>query len=110
MRATVFALLLATPISAFAQTAGDLVRQQWPLAVPAAVGTPPASPSVFGGFDHDVSREVWLRGAPLATGLAPRTPVATGAFMSADLARLRNDPARPLAAQQPAGYLTALAH
>ena len=108
MRAVVIALLLAAPISAFAQTGADVVRQQWPLAIPAASGTAPTTEPVFGGFDHDVPREVWLGRAPVGSGAAPRTPVAPGAFMSADVARLRDNAAVVVAPREQAPYLTAV--
>ena len=110
MRAVIIAVLLAAPVPAFSQTATDIARQQWPLATPVTNGAAPAAQSVFGGFDHDVSREVWLRNAPLAAGVAPTVPTASGAFMSADVARLRDGTATTVAPRIEAPYLTAVSH
>jgi hypothetical protein len=89
MRELVFAVLLAVPTVAAAQTAGDVAHLVWPLGAPAATGTAPANGVMFGGIDYGVARPLWLQRAPLGHGVAPAT-VDAGAFTAADLARLRD--------------------
>ncbi len=111
MRGFVFALLALAPTAASAQTAADIARQQWPLQAPKAGINAPATEPVFGGFDHDVSRTVWLRNAPAGRGVAPAVPLGAGAFMSADVARLRDgNSAVSAGIRIEPPYLTARAH